>query len=45
VQLEMCQSTYMNESYPFEYRSDLANQVKPYLRNMIQSALDALNKS
>ena len=45
VQLEMCQSTYMNESYPFEYRSDLANQVKPYLRNMIQSALDALNLS
>jgi N-formylglutamate deformylase len=42
VQLEMCQSTYMNESYPFEYRPDLANQVKPHLRNMIQSALDAL---
>jgi len=42
VQLEMCQSTYMNEIYPFDYRTDLANQVKPYLRNMINAALDAL---
>ncbi|GGB97517.1 N-formylglutamate deformylase [Pseudoduganella buxea] len=38
IQLEMCQSTYMNESFPFDYRPDLAAQVQPVLRDMLQAA-------
>lgn len=40
LQLEMCQSTYMDETAPFGYRPDLADQVKPLLKDMVQSALD-----
>ncbi|HEX8602040.1 MAG TPA: N-formylglutamate deformylase [Pseudoduganella sp.] len=38
LQLEMCQSTYMDEAAPFGYRPDLAGQVQPLLRNMLQEA-------
>ncbi|QBE64352.1 N-formylglutamate deformylase [Pseudoduganella lutea] len=42
LQLEMCQSTYMNESAddpaPFGYRPDLAGQVQPLLRRMLAAA-------
>ncbi len=44
VQLEMCQSTYMNEDAPFEYRPELANLVKPVVKNMVQAALDATKR-
>lgn len=44
VQLEMCQSTYMNEDAPFEYRPELANRVKPVVKDMVQAALDAVIK-
>lgn len=44
VQLEMCQSTYMNEDAPFEYRPALANRVKPVVQGMVQAALDAVVK-
>jgi len=40
VQLEMCQSTYMDETPPFGYRPDLAGQVQPVLRTMLQAAID-----
>ena len=40
VQLEMCQSTYMEENFPFGYRPDLAQQVQPVLRAMLQAAVD-----
>ncbi|GGZ08044.1 N-formylglutamate deformylase [Pseudoduganella plicata] len=40
VQLEMCQSTYMDEMAPFGYRPDLAEQVQPVLRTMLQAAID-----
>jgi N-formylglutamate deformylase len=40
IQLEMCQSTYMNESAPFDYRSDLASQVQGVLRATVQAAAD-----
>lgn len=40
LQLEMCQSTYMDETAPFGYRPDLADQVKPLLKDMVQAALD-----
>jgi N-formylglutamate deformylase len=42
VQLEMCQSTYMDESFPFDYRAELAGRVKPVVRNMVRAALEAL---
>jgi N-formylglutamate deformylase len=42
IQLEMCQSTYMNEAAPFEYRPDLAAKVKPVVRAMVDAALVAL---
>lgn len=40
IQLEMCQSTYMNENYPFEYRPDLAEHVQPLLRQLINNVLE-----
>ncbi|MBI3230454.1 MAG: N-formylglutamate amidohydrolase, partial [Burkholderiales bacterium] len=39
IQLEMCQSTYMDESHPFAYRPDLAQQVQPLLKQMIEVVL------
>ncbi|MBB3220573.1 N-formylglutamate deformylase [Pseudoduganella umbonata] len=38
LQLEMCQSTYMDETAPFGYRPDLAAQVQPLLRRMLEAA-------
>lgn len=42
VQLEMCQSTYMNESPPFDYVDARAKQIEPVVREMITGALDAV---
>ncbi len=44
LQLEMCQSTYMDESYPFGYRPDLAQQVQPLLQDMIQAVLTSIRQ-
>ncbi|SAK90210.1 N-formylglutamate amidohydrolase [Caballeronia hypogeia] len=44
VQLEMCQSTYMNEYAPFEYRPELAQDVQPVVERMVGAALDATLK-
>jgi N-formylglutamate deformylase len=41
LQLEMCQSTYMDEAAPFAFRADLAAQVRPLLQRMLHAALDA----
>ncbi len=43
IQLEMCQSLYMNESHPFAYREDLAQNIQPLLKSMLSAALDHLN--
>jgi N-formylglutamate deformylase len=40
IQLEMCQSTYMDETAPFGYRADLADRVQPLLRQLTQAAAD-----
>ncbi|MYN43736.1 N-formylglutamate deformylase [Pseudoduganella sp. FT93W] len=40
IQLEMCQSTYMDEQAPYGYRADLAVQVQGVLRSMLQAAAD-----
>lgn len=42
IQLEMCQSTYMSETAPFDYVPALASQVEPVLREMVGGALDAV---
>jgi N-formylglutamate deformylase len=39
IQLEMCQSTYMNENAPFDYRPDLASQVGPVVERMVMAAV------
>ena len=41
LQLEMCQSTYMDETAPFAYRPDLAAQVQPLLQRMLDAVLQA----
>lgn len=40
IQLEMCQSVYMNETEPFDYRPDLAAQVQPLLRQLVGTCAD-----
>jgi len=44
IQLEMCQSTYMDETAPFTYREDRAAEVQPLLRQMVQAAADWVRK-
>lgn len=40
VQLEMTQSSYMQESLPFDYLPARAAQVQPHLQRLLQTALD-----
>ncbi len=40
IQLEMCQSTYMDETHPYGYRPELADKVIPLVEGMVQSALE-----
>ena len=44
LQLEMCQSTYMDETAPFGYRADLAAQVQPLLQRMLDAVMQACPK-
>lgn len=39
IQLEMCQSVYMDEEAPFGYRPDLAGQVQPLLRDLLATCV------
>lgn len=39
LQLEQSQITYMNEAYPFDYRPDLADKVKPVLAECLEALL------
>ncbi|MCW5650455.1 MAG: N-formylglutamate deformylase [Ramlibacter sp.] len=41
VQLEKCQSLYMQEQAPFAYDDTLAQAVQPLLRRMVEAALAA----
>ncbi|MFT3954318.1 MAG: N-formylglutamate deformylase [Piscinibacter sp.] len=41
LQLELCQCTYMDESAPFAYRTDLAARVQPLLQRMVAAAVQA----
>ena len=42
VQLEMCQSTYMDETYPYAYRPELAARVTPVVEG-IGAALERIS--
>jgi N-formylglutamate deformylase len=39
IQLEMTQSSYMQESMPFDYLPDVATRIQPQLRRMVEAAL------
>ncbi|HKB55420.1 MAG TPA: N-formylglutamate deformylase [Ramlibacter sp.] len=39
VQLEMTQCSYMQEQWPFEYASDKAAAIQPYLQRMLEAML------
>jgi N-formylglutamate amidohydrolase len=41
VQLELAESTYMDEDPPFAFREDLANRVRPVLRALVAAAVEA----
>jgi len=45
VQLELSQRTYMNEPPPFEFREDLAAGVRPAIRRMLATYLQAATAS
>ena len=40
IQLEMAQCTYMEETAPFSYRPDLAQQIQPLIHQMLQAVLE-----
>lgn len=42
IQLEMCQSLYMDEQAPFAWREDMASQVVPVVQACVQSALECI---
>ncbi|TCG01036.1 N-formylglutamate deformylase [Paraburkholderia strydomiana] len=44
LQLEMCQSIYMNESHPFNYEPRRASALQPTLHAMVGAALSAVNQ-
>ncbi|REG58829.1 N-formylglutamate deformylase [Paraburkholderia sp. BL6669N2] len=44
IQLEMCQSSYMNEDAPFDYRPDIAASIKPVVEQMMSAALEAMRR-
>ena len=44
IQLEMCQSCYMDEDEPFAYRPELAAQMQPGLKQMVSAGLDAVSR-
>ncbi|MEQ9490634.1 MAG: N-formylglutamate deformylase [Alphaproteobacteria bacterium] len=39
IQLELCQSAYMNEDKPRTFRVDLAEQVRPVIRGMLETMI------
>lgn len=44
IQLEMCQSLYMEERVPFKWREDLASSVAPFVRSSVEGALSAVTQ-
>ena len=44
IQLEMCQSLYMEETSPFTWREDLATEVRPVVKSCVENAVSALTR-
>lgn len=44
IQLEMCQSLYMDEEAPFGWREDLALQTVPLVKACVEGALSAVRR-
>lgn len=44
IQLEMCQSVYMDEAPPFGWREDLASQSMPAVRTSMEAAVERLGR-
>ena len=44
IQLEMTQSSYMQEALPFDYLPDVASKVQPTLRRMLETVLAYVEK-
>jgi len=44
IQLEMCQSLYMDETAPFTWREDLAASVRPVIRSSMEGAVAAVTR-
>jgi N-formylglutamate deformylase len=44
IQLEMCQSTYMYETFPFDYRADLASGVSAVVERIVMAATNAVSR-
>jgi N-formylglutamate deformylase len=44
IQLEKCQSLYMQEVAPFAYDEALAQRIQPVLNNMVAGSLAAARK-
>lgn len=44
VQLELSQITYMNEAYPFDFKEDVAQKVRPTIANMLEAMLAWANQ-
>jgi N-formylglutamate deformylase len=44
IQLEMCQSLYMDEDAPFAWREDLAPEVAPLVKSCVEGALAATRR-
>ena len=45
IQLEMTQSSYMQEHMPFDYLPDVAAKVQPYVRRMVERLLAYVQQS
>jgi N-formylglutamate deformylase len=45
IQLELAERTYMNEPPPFEFRDDLAAELRPALRELLETFLRAAKPS
>lgn len=45
VQLEMAEAVYMDECSPFSFRRDLADRVRPILREQLEIALAWVNRT
>jgi N-formylglutamate deformylase len=45
IQLEMAESIYMEERSPYAFRPELAERVRPILRELLRTCLDFVNRT